>query len=130
MQSVMYPDCEDAINTLVMACHYDAKNAGWWNTFDGKRVQDNPLAFSNKLCLIHSEISEAMEADRKNLMDDKLPDFDGRTVELADAIVRICDLAGAYNLPLGPALAAKMEYNANRQDHKIDNRKAVNGKKY
>ncbi|MDL2342525.1 MAG: hypothetical protein QFB87_05630 [Patescibacteria group bacterium] len=97
---------------------------------DGSDVRDNPLAFSNKLCLIHSEISEAMEGDRKNKMDDHLPHRPAREVELADALIRICDLGGAYNLDLGGAVIEKMEYNAKRADHKPESRAAEGGKAY
>jgi NTP pyrophosphatase (non-canonical NTP hydrolase) len=88
------------------------------------------MCFSQKLCLIHSEISEAMEGDRKNLMDDKLPHRQMREVELADAVIRIFDLAGAYGMDLGGAIAEKMAYNAQRPDHKIENRMADGGKAY
>lgn len=122
---------EDAVITLVNECYSASKKAGWWNDpKTGESTKNNPLTFSNKLMLIVSEIAEAMEADRKGSMDDKLTHRDGREVELADAIIRICDLAGAYDLDLGGALAEKMEYNANRADHKIENRLAAGGKIY
>lgn len=112
-------------------CYGASQSAGWWHDIQtGKSTKDNPLTFSNKLMLIVSEIAEAMEADRKGLMDDKLPDRDGREVELADAVIRIFDLAGAYNMDLGSAIAEKMEYNANRADHKPDARKSAGGKTY
>jgi NTP pyrophosphatase (non-canonical NTP hydrolase) len=115
------------INELVHMCHSDAKNAGWWTDVDGNPL---PAEVPTKIALIHSEISEALEADRKNLMDDKLPHRSGIEVELADAIIRICDLAGKLELDLGGAITEKMEYNKRRLDHKIENRKAVGGKKY
>jgi NTP pyrophosphatase (non-canonical NTP hydrolase) len=79
---------------------------------------------------VHSEISEAMEGDRKDLMDDKLPHRKMREVELADAVIRIFDLAGAYEMDLGEAIAEKMVYNQNRADHKIENRSQSGGKSY
>ena len=113
------------------ACHGASNASGWWHDpKTGASLQDNPLIFSNKLCLIHSEISEAMEGDRKNLMDDKLPHRPMREVELADAVIRIFDLAGAYNMDLGGAIAEKMAYNAQRADHKPAARAAVGGKTY
>jgi NTP pyrophosphatase (non-canonical NTP hydrolase) len=69
---------------------------------------------AQKLALIHSEISEAMEADRKDLMDDKLLHRKGLEVELADAFIRICDMAGGLNMDLGGAIIEKLEYNRNR----------------
>lgn len=83
-----------------------------------------------KLALIHSEISEAMEGHRKNLMDDKLPHRKMIEVELADAMIRIMDLAGALKLDLGGAMEEKLNYNSNRADHKIENRLKENGKAY
>lgn len=79
---------------------------GFWNG-----PQDS---FGQKIALVHSELSEALEADRKNLLDDKLPDRPGREVELADAMIRIFDLAGRYNMDLGGALVAKIAFNASR----------------
>ena len=67
------------------------------------------------LCLIHSEISEAMEGHRKNLMDDKIPHRSMLEVELADALIRICDMAGGLGLDLEGAVLEKLEYNQNEQ---------------
>lgn len=73
------------------------------------------VAFSTKIALIHSELSEALEADRKQIVnDDKIPEFTGIEAELADTVIRIFDLAGAYDLRLGEAIVAKMLYNLNR----------------
>lgn len=116
----------NATNQLVDACHGAATRAGWWKPGD----TENPLMFSSKLCLIHSEISEAMEGDRKSLPDDKLPHRPMREVELADALIRICDLAGAYGMDLGGAVAEKMAFNADRADHKPEARVAAGGKAY
>lgn len=116
----------ESVNQLVAICHGAASSAGWWKPGDA----DNPLMFSNKLCLVHSEISEAMEGDRKGLQDDKLPHRAMREVELADAVIRIFDLAGAYGMDLGGALVEKMAYNLERADHKPENRAASGGKTY
>jgi NTP pyrophosphatase (non-canonical NTP hydrolase) len=118
-----------AANLLQSACHGAALDAGWW-VKNGVDVRDNPMCFSQKLCLIHSEISEAMEGDRKLLNDDKLPHRAMREVELADALIRIFDLAGAYGMDIGGAVAEKMEFNAVRDDHKIENREKQGGKSY
>ncbi len=71
-----------------------------------------------------------MEGHRKGLADDKLPHRLMVEVELADAVIRIADLAGALGLDLGGAIAEKLEYNRNRPDHKPENRNADGGKKY
>jgi NTP pyrophosphatase (non-canonical NTP hydrolase) len=118
------------INKLVEHIFEDNLKAGWWTDKDGTDIRNNRYAFSNKLALCHSELSEALEADRKSLQDDKLPHRSGREVELADAVIRIFDLAGAYGMDLGGAIVEKLKYNAQRADHKIENRSAVGGKAY
>ena len=114
-------------SVLTNACHSRAYNAGWWHDLNtGERLNRN---VPEMLCLIHSEISEALEGYRKDQMDDKLPHRKMIEVELADAAIRIFDLAGGLGLDIGGAMAEKMEFNANRKDHKIENRKAEGGKK-
>ena len=120
-----------AAQHLQEACHGAAKAAGWWiDPKTGESITSNPYCFSNKLMLIVSEVSEAMEGDRKNLPDDKLPHRPMREVELADAVIRIFDLAGAYDMDLGGAIAEKLAFNAQRPDHKLENRQAAGGKAY
>lgn len=116
----------DEVNDLGDLCHKDAKKAGWWP----KKVKNNPMCFSHKLMLIVSELSEALEGDRKDLMDDHLTSRTMREVELADALIRIFDLAAAFELDIGGALVEKLEYNRTREDHKPKARSSKNGKKY
>jgi NTP pyrophosphatase (non-canonical NTP hydrolase) len=71
-----------------------------------------------------------MEGHRKGLMDDKLPHRPMIEVELADAMIRIADLAGALGLDLGGAIAEKMAYNATRADHRPESRAKAGGKSY
>ena len=90
----------------------------------------NPIEkIPEKLMLIVTELAEAMEGYRKDLMDDKLPHRKMLEVELADAMIRIFDLAAALELDLGGALIEKMAYNAQRADHQIENRLKPGGKK-
>ncbi|HET9087154.1 MAG TPA: hypothetical protein VFN53_06515 [Acidobacteriaceae bacterium] len=96
-------------------------NAGW---------HDKPREVGTLLCLVHSEISEAMEGARKNLPDDHLPHRSMFEVELADAIIRILDIAGLFALDLEGAVAEKVEYNRHRADHSRQARAAENGKKF
>jgi len=105
-------------------------NQHWWTDNDGADIRLNPLTFSNKLLLIVTEISEACEGDRTGIMDKHCPEFENRTVELADALLRILDLAAGYELPLGAAVVAKMKFNADRDDHKLEARRASGGKAY
>ena len=125
------PSVQTAAATLQETCHGAAKQAGWWADIKtGQSITANPYCFSNKLMLVVSELAEAMEGDRKGLQDDKLPHRTMREVELADAVIRIFDLAGAYDMDLGGAISEKMAFNAQRADHKIENRNADGGKAY
>lgn len=141
--TVLPYDTQVAGQILQHVCHGASKEAGWWRdpathtnladlvrapTLAEQRFADALVA--QKLCLIHSEVSEAMEGHRKNLMDDKLPHRKMCEVELADAVIRIFDLAGAMGYDLGAAIAEKMTYNAQRPDHKPEARAAAGGKAY
>lgn len=122
-----YFNLEDHVSALVKAAHGASSDAGWWMNTD---IEGDRHVVPAKLCLIHSEVSEAMEGHRKDLMDDKLPHRKMVEVELADALIRIADLAGALKLDLGGAVVEKMAFNAQRADHKIENRAAAGGKSY
>lgn len=67
-----------------------------------------------RIALMHTELSEAVEGIRKNAMDDKLPHRSMEEVELADALIRILDDAGAYKFDLGGAVVEKLNYNRTR----------------
>ena len=137
-------ELKNNVNCLVAICHTASTSAGWWTHtktgLDLKEVINSPkdsleellavALVSQKLCLTHSEVSEAMEGHRKGLMDDKLPHRAMIEVELADAIIRIADLAGALHLDLGSAVQEKLEFNRHRPDHKLENRMKEGGKAY
>ncbi len=114
------------LNQYAAAAH--KANAKWWQDIQtGERIERNK---GELLCLIHSEISEAMEGERKDLMDDKLPHRKMAEVELADALIRIFDYAGAFGYDLEGAYQEKMAFNAERPDHKHEARAAANGKRW
>lgn len=119
-----------AAQILQDKCHTAAATAGWWGGNGRPDPRENPMCFSQKLMLCVTELAEACEGDRKNLMDDHLPHRQMREVELADAVIRIFDMAGAFDLDLGGAIAEKLAYNAQRADHKPEARAAEGGKAY
>lgn len=121
-------DIYDGILTAQRAFHKTAKESGWYVDLTNGLPIDRK--FSEVVALMHSELSEALEADRKNLMDDKLPHRNGIEVELADLIIRVLDTAEYLNLDVAGALIEKNRYNISRQDHKISNRKLSEGKKH
>lgn len=106
-------------------CHSLSLKAGWHKT-----PVSNPETFATKVALMHSELSEALEGFRKDKMDDHLPHRKAVEVELADALIRILDTAGALNLDIAGAVMEKLVYNMQRADHKIENREAAGGKKF
>ena|ERR1035437_6244792 len=114
------------LNRLARECH--GANQTWWHDpKTGERLNRNK---GELLMLIVSEISECMEGERKDLMDDKLPHRKMAEVELADALIRIFDYAGAHGYDLDGAVAEKLAFNAERLDHKPEARLAVGGKQW
>ena len=75
-------------NKLAKEIFEQNKAVGWWDDMDRCKL--------TALQLVSTEIAEATEAERKDLMDDHLPHRKGGEVELADALIRVLDMAGAY----------------------------------
>ncbi len=125
-----------AVDVLVAQCHDAAAKAGWWTdlgtggSLRGFYVPGvtPPVNVGERLMLIVSELAEGMEGARKGRMDDHLPLRPMLEVELADAVIRIADLAGGLGLDLGGAVADKLDYNRQRADHTLAARRAVGGK--
>ncbi len=87
------------ISRFIEECHRIAKVKGWWE----KERNDGEL-----IALMHSELSEALEAMRNH---DKKEDI---AEELADCCIRIFDYCGAKNIDLEKTLLKKIEYNKAR----------------
>ena len=128
----------EMFNNQQTEVHQTALNKGWWDSSDDFRTatalirEHVPDGASKEqaleavfnlgkrndgemLCLMHSELSEALEALRHgNPPDDKCPEFDSLTVELADVLIRMMDFAEYHRLPLARAVIAKMDMNRGR----------------
>jgi NTP pyrophosphatase (non-canonical NTP hydrolase) len=102
-------------------------NHRWWYTKDGEKLDRNK---GEMIALMHSELSEMLEGERKDKMDDHLPHRKSAEVELADLFIRGLDYAGAYGFDLAGAIREKLEYNAKRIDHTYEHRESVGGKKF
>lgn len=111
-----------ALNMLADGIHKDNLEKGFWEDEDAvlretelKNKAAVQKAFNGqRLALMHSELSEALEADRRNLMDDKLTQFKGLDVELADCLIRILDYCGRHQINVGEITARKLAYNRTR----------------
>lgn len=124
----------DGMTAAQALCHELAPNSGWWlDTETGEDVRTWPDKFLKlwimaKLALVHTEVSEGVEGFRKGKMDDHLPHRPMLEVELADAVIRILDLAGGLKLDVPGAIIEKLAYNQQRPDHKVESRLAEGGK--
>lgn len=103
------------ISEMVKISHETAKAKGW---YDGQGQRNIPEA----LCLIHSEITEALEEYRQfpnklhelsHIGDERKPV--GFPSELADILIRVADLAGYLDINLEQAVKEKMAYNITRE---------------
>lgn len=123
------------VKSLIKKVHKQNKKAGWWNDlYTNENLTNKPgepyvRNVPELLIMVHSEVTEAFEGYRSNLMDKHLPKYNSLTVELADVVIRVFDIAGGLGLPLAEAIQDKLEYNKNRADHKKKNRLKFNGKK-
>lgn len=84
-----------------------------------------------ELMLMVTELAEAMEGERKDLMDTHLPHRRMAEVELADLMIRAADYAAKWGYDLQGAIVEKLAYNRERLDHRPEHRaQQANAKQY
>lgn len=92
------------IDLNAQAARVHEANAKWW--WDLSKPP-TPVGVYPKLTnrnvlvmgmLAKSELAEALEAFRKNLNDDKLPQYPGAVVELADCVIRLLDTIAGHGI--------------------------------
>lgn len=97
--------------------HATSVSKGWYDDPETGLVMR--LNVGMRIALVHSELSEALEVwrDGKMFLDTILVRNgkpEGFGIELADAVIRICDLAAAEGIDLEHCVIEKMAYNKTR----------------
>ena len=91
--------------------HKYAIEKGWWE-------KDRPIP--ELLCLLHSEVSEALEAYRNNIQEGEKGCL---SEELADLVIRVWDMAEALGINIVEAVNKKHKFNLTRP-YRHGNKKA------
>jgi NTP pyrophosphatase (non-canonical NTP hydrolase) len=110
-----------SLNGLRDLCFRIAVSKGWHDKHD----KHDPQTFPTLLCLVHSEVSEALEAYRLGERPSTVPlapqpagPFlvmpSGIPSELADILIRVMDICGLYGIDIDRAVKDKLQYNESR----------------
>lgn len=136
------------LNVLSAYFHHRSKSMGWWldpvrdahgeivRDLSGnpvlvdKTLHEDPIFNAVKVALMGSEASEAFEFCRTGKQDDKLPQYPGIAVEMADQLIRIFDTAGKAGYDMSAIVTDKDNFNGIRPDHKPEDRFKKNGKAF
>lgn len=112
------------IADLVREAHETALSKGWHPNEELQHPRDEAARaadanrFGALMALIHSEVSEAVEAYRERgtvcgwTRDDGKGE--GVPAELADVLIRVADVAGLYGIDLEDAVRRKLDFNKTR----------------
>lgn len=97
---------QSGLSILQRKCHEISRSKGWW---------DQPRNFGEMVALIHSEASELLEAERHgNPASEHCPSLSAGAEEMADIVIRVCDMAQSLGVDLGYAVRTKMRFNESR----------------
>ena len=98
---------ESDINRIAAEAYANSVAKGFWDLGENRNQGE-------MIALMHSELSEALEAIRKPQESEKIPGFTLLEEEMADLIIRAGDFAAGFKLQLVEAISAKMKYNESR----------------
>lgn len=130
------------LELLCKKCNKTSREHGFWNPDPASGGNPDNVSVPTKIALMHSELSEMLEAHRKGNppcekqvphLPRKVDNF-GKDVmipitilqggeprpltsmeeEIADLFIRLCDFCGQYDIDLGQITLAKMSYNETR----------------